>query len=116
MQGVIVHEQHNEIRGRATNLVAYTPSLDGEEHRSTPSVRRTAGHNSAAVATSKDESKLLISRNDGYTLRRIQQIVRYALIGCIHDLLEDLTRLLHAIIVVLPVGCSCNRARNQENC
>ena len=78
-------------------------------------MRRATSNNSATVATTKDEGKLLISRDDGDTLRRIQQIVGYAFIGCIHDLPEDLGCLLHAITIVLAVGCSCDRACNQKN-
>ena len=103
MQSVIIHKQHNEIGGRAANLVSHASSLDGEEHRSAPSVRRAAGDDSATVATAKDEGELLISRDNGNAFRRIQQIVRDALIGRIHNLLEDLGRLLYAITIVLEV-------------
>jgi hypothetical protein len=42
-----------------------------------------------------------LSPDDGNALRRIQQIMRYALIGRIHNLLEDLGGPLLAINIVL---------------
>src|SRR6202167_2990958 len=115
MQRVVIHKQHNEICRRAANLVSHASSIDGEKHRSAPSVRRATGNNSATVATAKDEGKLLISRDDGDALRRIQQIVRYALVWRIHYLFENLGSLLRALIIVLAVGCAYDRNRGQKN-
>ena len=104
MQCMLVHEEHDEVRRRASNLVSHAPSFDGDEHRSAPSLRGATGSHSATVVTSKNEGKLHIPGNDGNTLCRFQQVMRYAPIWRIHDFLEDLSGLAGSGSIVLAVG------------
>jgi hypothetical protein len=111
MQCMVVHEEHDEVRRRAPNLVSHAPTFNGDEHRSAPSVYGATGCHSTTIAASKDEARLYIPWNNGNTLCRLQQVMWNGLIWRIHNLLEDLGGLADSACILLTVGRNCDLSR-----
>jgi len=103
LQRVIIHEEQDEVGGRAADLVADAAAVDGDEDRSGPAVAGAATGEAATVGSAEDEGELLVAGDDGDAAGLDEQIVRDAVVGGVHDLFEDLGGLVGAGDVVLVV-------------
>ena len=89
LQRMIIHEKHDDVRGRAADLIPHASAINGHKQRRTPTMPSAASCQSAAVAAAEYEGKLHVSWDDGDTFCRIQQVLGNALIRRLHDPVEN---------------------------
>src|SRR6185312_14921917 len=102
-QGVIFHEEHDDIGRRAPDLITYASSVNGHKHRCAPAMSGAACRQSSSVAASEYKGELYAPGDDSDALCRFQKFLRNALIRRVHDLTEDLGRLIGAVNIVLAI-------------
>jgi hypothetical protein len=102
-KGVIVHKEHHEVGGRASDLITHAPAVNSHKHGGAPAMPGATGCQSPAVAAAEYKGELHVSWNDGDTFRRFQQILRNALIRGVHDFLENLGSFVGALNIILAV-------------
>src|SRR5580658_2141585 len=114
-QCTVVHEQKNQIGRRATGLVAETSAFSGHKDWRAPSIRGAANRNSAPVLSAENKRKLFITRNDGNAPGLVENSGRYGVWG-VHNLLENLSRSLQAVDVIVLVRSRRDQRKNQQCC
>src|SRR5690242_11188087 len=111
MQRVLVHEKKHEIGRWAAYLITDAAAADGEKERCAPlfAARAASGH-PAAVIAAENEGEFQLAGNNRDALSLIEQARWNALIGRVHDFVEDLIGVVDAvdgIVFLRGHGCKC---------
>src|SRR5579864_6765078 len=94
IHATLVHYQHHEVSSLCTDLQPPASTGDGNRSRSTPAVRRSAGSDTLAVATTKSDCDIHHRWDHDDTLGVRKNVLWDPFIRRSHDLVENMSRVI----------------------
>src|SRR6185437_11933486 len=114
LQTLVVHHQHDQVHAFGADLKSPTASTHGDECRGAPAVCGAATGDAAAVLTAENETGLDQVRDHDNAFGIVEDFLRYALVGRVHDLFENIPGILQALYRIFFGGCESHGTQHDQ--